>query len=432
MAYAPPEWAGSAYPSLPPQRRERVLLRFGSSWTLNWLHLDMALITLWFIVTAAKFPYDELLLYPLALYFTGMFFWRKDITWPVFQRGVLILLLPTWWIASTLWSPEPMLAFRSGLQSLLTILICMYVAARLTPQQLIAVILVAMTVMALRCLPQSLLDFSLGKPSRALYPHKNSFGAAMSVLFVIALAIGLSSRAWRPIRLLALAAAPIGLFLVFASQSATAILISFGMSGILLGALVYLGPRNRLDPARMLLIGATVALIAVVAATALNFLQDDPIDLVLNALGKDRSLTGRTDLWSIGLEQVSKHPFVGVGSHGYWRYDDSPIVRQIFVDHHKNWNNTFYFHNSWLELSVHYGLVGLAFAALAMIWAQLTLIRRALRFGGPAYWGMTAVAVAILIRTFTESDLFGAFNMLHMLLWSSALNQPRGGEAGPA
>lgn len=421
MAYAPPEWAGSAYPSLPPQRRERVLLRFGSSWTFNWLHLDLTLMTLWFIVTAAQFRYDELLLYPLALYFTGMFFWRKDVTWPVFQRGFLPLLLPVWWILSTAWSPEPMLAFRTGLQSLLTILICMYVASRLNTRQFMAVIMIAMTVLAFRCLPQSLLDFSLGKDSKAIYAHKNLLGIAMSVFFATTLAMLFSAGAPKLLRAIALAMAPIALFLVFASQSATAILITVGISGIILGALLFLGGANRLTAGRILIALAIVVVAAVVAALALNFMQDDPVDLVLGALGKERNLTGRTDLWEIGAEQMKQRPFFGVGAHGYWRYDESADVRQIFFDYHKKRGNTFYFHNSWLEIGVAFGWIGIVLAASAVGWALGVLIRRAFMIGGSENWALLAIAIAIMIRTMTESDLFNQFNMLHMLFWSGAL-----------
>ena len=41
--------------------------------------------------------------------------------------------------------------------------------------------------------------------------------------------------------------------------------------------------------------------------------------------------------------------------------------------------------------------------------------------GGSENWALLAIAIAIMIRTMTESDLFNQFNMLHMLFWSGAL-----------
>ncbi len=406
-----------------PTPPERVLLRFGRAVKITWLHLDFVLITLWFIVTAAQFRNDELLLYPLALYFVGSLVLHRDATWPIFQRGLLLLFLPLWWLTSSLWSPEPALAFRGGLQSTLTILICMVIAARLTTRQFLLVILCAMTVLALRSLPQGLLDFSLGKPSKAIYSHKNSLGMAMSVLFATTLATMLSPRISSFFRLFALGVAPIALFLVFASKSATAILISIGLAGIVLGSQLFLGSRNQISAGRVLLIAATIAAIAIAAALAFNFLQEDPVDLVLEALGKDRGLTGRTDLWSIGMAQLAENPYFGVGAEGFWQYHSSADVRQIFIDYHKTASNTFYFHNSWLEIGVALGWPGVLTASAATLWAVGTLLRRAVFIGGSEHWVLIAIAIAIVIRTMTESDLFRAFNMLHMLLWTGALIQ---------
>ncbi len=425
MAYAPPEWAGSAYPSLPPQRRERVLLRFGNAWTLNWLHLDMALIALWFIVTAAQFQYDELLLYPLALYFTGMFFWRKDVTWPIFQRGALLILLPCWWMASAIWAPDSVHAFRSGLQSLLTILICMFIAARLTHRQLLAIVIIAMTVTALRCLPRSLWDFSVGYPSRGVLAHKNSLGIMMSVSVAAALAVAIAPGVNRLMRLMALAAVPLSLFLIFASQSATGILLAVGMCGIILAARVYLGPENNFTLSRLILAAATLGAISVAMIFAFNLMQEDPVDLVLAAVGKDRSLTGRTDLWAIGMEQLAENPYLGVGPGGFWRYQESALVRQIFHDYHLMWRSSFFFHNSWLEIGVAFGWFGIIMAIAATSWTLIVLARRAIKFGSVEDWTFFAIGIGILLRTFVESDLFAAFVMLHMMFWSAALMRHR-------
>ncbi|MEO0360821.1 MAG: O-antigen ligase [Pseudomonadota bacterium] len=408
----------------PRARRDPVLLRFGPHLTLTLLHADLALITLWFIVTAAKFPMDELLLYPMALYFTASFFIWREATWPVLQRGFLLTLLPAWWMLSAIWSPEPMLAFRSGLQSLLTILICMFIASRMTKQQFFTVILVAVGVLAIRCLPQSLLDFSLGKPSKAIFPHKNMLGLAMTVSFAISMAVLLSATARPFVKLIALGLAPITLFLVFASQSATAILISIGAAGLIVGSQIFLGPRNEVTPPRVLMMAAAIAAAAIAALWAFNFLHQDPIDLVLGALGKNRGLTGRTELWEIGVAKMAERPFFGVGAQGFWRYDESSEVRQIFYDYFKKRGDTFYFHNSWLEIGVSFGGIGVFFAASAFGWAFLTAARRAIVIGGSENWALLAIGVAILVRTMTESDLFAQFSMLYMLFWVGVLTQP--------
>ena len=408
--------------ALPPMHpTEPVLLRFGDQAKLTLLHFDLAVITLWFYVTTVQFRYDELLLYPMALYFVFAFFRDRHATWPVLRRGFILLLVPCWWIASALWSPEPALAFRSGLQSFLTILICMFMASRLSIRMLLTVVLIASLVIALKSLPQSLLDLSLGKPSKAVYPHKNALGVDMSVLWVSALAILLLPSAPKMVRLVAMTALPIALLLVFASQSATAILLSFGMAGVLVGAMLFLGRNNTLTTARICILCMTVSVAVIAVIVWINLASTDPITLVLEALGKDRGLTGRTDLWTIAMAEITERPLLGTGAKGYWRYDDTAFIRQIFIDYYKARGNTFHFHNSWLELSVNLGLVGSALAALAMAWALSVLLRRSLLDGGSENWALLAVGLAVFARSMTEATLFVAFIRLDMILWVGAL-----------
>lgn len=417
-------------PQAPPD--EMVLVRFGPSARLTLFHFDLAVITVWFMVTPVQFRYDELLLYPMALYFTFAFFRDRHVTWPIFKAGFILLLLPGWWLMSALWSPEPVIAFRTGLQVILTILICMFIASRLTTRQLLMVLLVAMTTILARSFPQALFDLSVGSPSKAIYTHKNPFGTDMSVLWVTALALLLVRDIPVLIRWLALAVLPLALLMVFASQSATAILISFGMAGILIGARLYLGNNNVLTFPRIAAISVTVFVVTVGLTLAINLSPVDPVTLVLNALGKDASLTGRTDLWSIAMVEIEERPLMGTGAYGYWRYDDNAFVRQIFIDFYRERGNVFHFHNAWLELSVNLGLVGLGLAAVAMIWAIFMLIMGCLRLGGADSWVLLAIAGAVLARTMTEADLFSQFVMLHMILWTGALIMARSGKPGAA
>lgn len=398
-----------------------VLLRFGNRFQLTRLHFDLAVITLWFSVTTVQFRYDELLLYPMALYFTFAFFRDWHATWPVLKRGFVLLLLPSWWILSTLWSPEPALAFRSGLQVFLTILICMFMASHLNTRQLLAAVLIALSIAALRSMPQALIDLSVGKPSKAIYPHKNSLGLDMSILWVTALALLLMPQVMPLVRRMAALVLPVALLLVFASQSATAILISLGMAGVLVGGLTYFGRSNIITFPRLSAIAFTIGVAAVGLALTLNLAPVDPVAFVLDSLGKDRTLTGRTDLWEIAVDEIAERPLLGTGAKGYWRYYDSSLVRQIFIDHYKTVGNVFHFHNSWLELSVNLGLVGAALAALGVGWGLFVLVRCVVLTGGPQNWALLAIALSVLVRTMTEADLFAQFIMLHMLLWTGVL-----------
>lgn len=384
------------------------------------LHFDLAVITLWFAVTTAQFRYDEVLLYPMALYFTFAFFRDWQVTWPVFQKGFVLLLLPSWWLLSTLWSPEPALAFRSGLQVFLTILICMFMASKLSIRQLLIVILLALLTAALRSLPQSLYDLSVSSPSKAIYTHKNALGMNMAILLSVSVSLLLSEKSYT-IKIISLISFVTSILLIFSSQSATAILISIGIIGIVICVFVCIGNNNTFSYIRLFILSCIISIFFSLIIIFINFIAIDPIDLVLNALGKDRSLTGRTDLWHIAISEIEERPLLGTGAKGYWRYHDSHIVRQIFIDYHREEHNIFHFHNSWLEICVNLGIVGLFLSVISFIWAISVIFVNIFILGGINRWSIFAISIAILLRTMTEADLFNQFVMLHMILWTGAL-----------
>lgn len=399
---------------------EPVLLRIAGR-RLTLLHLDFSIAVLWFAVTAAQFRYDELLLYPMALYFTYALIRDRYVTWDIFRLSWPLMLLPIWWIVSTSWSPEPALAFRSGLQALLTMLICVFLGSRLTRRQLLLIALAAMTIVAIRSLPETLSALARNDAAKGIFVHKNPFGSAMTIYCISALGI-LLGRDWpRLIRMFAVGSICVAVVLVIATKSATALLVTILLTSLVIAGLVYLGRRQILTPLRLALVGLTLSVGSIGGAVAINTVEENPIDAVLDALGKDRSLTGRTGLWDIAKREIAERPVIGTGAKGYWRYDDSALIRQIYIDYYKQRGNVFHFHNSWLNIAVEFGLVGAAMAAFALAWAMIIALSRAVRQGGAEDWAFFAIGIALFIRSMVEAELFGPFIMLNMMFFTSVL-----------
>jgi len=134
-------------------------------------------------------------------------------------------------------------------------------------------------------------------------------------------------------------------------------------------------------------------------------LQASPVEMILERFGKDSTLTGRTGLWNHAGEQIAKEPWLGVGHGGFWRYNSSPLVQMmIFEDYHKDPWQTFNFHNTYYEIAVHQGYIGLALVVIAIIWTQGLILRGVLRFATMPYIFFLAQSIAVIARTFTESD----------------------------
>lgn len=380
---------------------------------------EHALLTLWIIVTFKEFEGDELLLYPLALYFLYAAIRDLPKLAPLLAPGAVLLVFPTWWLISVLWADAPAAAFRSGLQLVLTILICFHAAAWLSPRQVMASVFIAAAVAGV--LSAAALTEGAGA-ARGLFPHKNVLGGNMAVLWLTSLALLLDPHSPRSLRLAAAPAAVLAIALVAWSQSATAYLLSAAGAGVVAGGALLLRRSSifRADRLAMLFLAIGLAAGGVAATAATGGF--DPVDSVLEAVGKDRTITGRTGLWEYAEDQIAKRPWLGVGPGGFWRYDESPLVQRIYAEYYKGPKSYFSFHNSYYEIAVHLGIIGAAMAFLTLLWAVLVIVVGTLRRGGMPYVFFTAIALVVTARSFTEADLLKPFVLLHMLVWIGALS----------
>lgn len=95
------------------------------------------------------------------------------------------------------------------------------------------------------------------------------------------------------------------------------------------------------------------------------FVKDQVVSLVLAALHKDPSLTGRTEIWEVAHEQIKQHFWLGVGQSAFW-VEGNPPAEFIWEAHGIAGKRGFNFHNTYLEIMVHFGLIGSAIFGLTL------------------------------------------------------------------
>jgi O-antigen ligase len=136
----------------------------------------------------------------------------------------------------------------------------------------------------------------------------------------------------------------------------------------------------------------TVSLLVLV----MNLLVD-PIVIVTSALGRDVTLTGRTDIWQQVLE-VNINPWIGTGYFSFWHPDRAQGISDALG---------FFFvlkeaHNGYIEAYLNTGLIGLALLAILL----LRSVKRSIKLvsGGDSYetFRFAALVVAMLYNV-TES-----------------------------
>ena len=298
------------------------------------------------------------------------------------------------------WSIDPQLSLRRGFGIAMTTLFGLYLAARFDWRQLL--ILLGGLWLGLCCLnflaglvaPGFARDFEIHIGAwRGFWFEKNTMGGHMaraSLLFAALLMIDPGRR-----RLWGL-----GLFLsvalVLLSTSTTALLATL-LAGGMIGAGWLLQGRRLIS---VIGLWGGVALAGGLAA----FIVMQPA-LFLALFGKDPTLTGRTDIWAALMDAIAQRPLLGYGYSAFWGVDSEPAYWvRVAVD----WDAPTA-HNSWLEITLALGLVGLVCFALNF----LAMLGRALRQLPDHRFALFATAFLAQLGLFSFSEsLLLEFNSL--------------------
>ncbi|WP_297733064.1 O-antigen ligase family protein [uncultured Maricaulis sp.] len=119
----------------------------------------------------------------------------------------------------------------------------------------------------------------------------------------------------------------------------------------------------------------------------------------LELLGRDATLTGRTDIWGILSRQVGEVPWTGYGYMAFWADETGPVY---WVRQGTDWPVPTA-HNGWIETALAIGIPGVMMMALVFGRALIRALSRL--FAGPeTYWTLTFLAMLGLV-SISESNL---------------------------
>ena len=312
-------------------------------------------------------------------------------SWRAVMRSPWLVLLAVLAIVSATWSIDPELSFRRGIAVLATTLMGVYVAARfdwMTALRLLAVVWLALmlTSFIAGIVAPGFAVMSEIHPDAWMggWGEKNALGghaARASFLFAfLAWRDSNHRRAWMIGLIVALA-------LVVLSRSATS----------LLGALLGLGV---IGAAWWMLKGRRHALALVWAGVAglglLVLIYATAPGILLGLIGKDETLTGRTDIWIELAAAIEQKPALGYGYLAFWGLDSEP---RYWLEKAVAWNAPSG-HNGWLDLAVSLGFIGVALFAIEVAATTWRAARLALR--SPA--GVFALGFLAQFMLFTMSE----------------------------
>jgi exopolysaccharide production protein ExoQ len=304
-----------------------------------------------------------------------------------FFRSLPIMSLVAYFVfaaASVTWAYSPDFAFSRLLVQMLVLVVVVVpyalpIRTKYTIPALHLCYAIALGVSAVYVLttPPS----PIGHPG--YFTHKQELGQCAAIGIILS-SHELLHRGWR--RFAALITIGLGFWLVFASESKSALVFAL-FSIVCSWLMLLLCKKTRLTPA--FIVGAVVV--------ASMFISN-PIERLGYRLYGDGTLTGRTGIWGFANYQISQKTWLGWGFHSYYFVPNSPqnqapgYIRDMPSSH-----------SGYLELKLETGRIGY-WIFLVFIYASLHLLERVRRKDPVRAWCFLSFELFAVLINLVDSN----------------------------
>ena len=381
---------------------------------------DQAILGIWFFVIGMPLQGLGPIRYLFVLYFLMFFLFDT--------RNLVNGIARAWWLVpfqaiaflSFFWSPYASDAMRSSVIMILSAIIIVIVAARFTPQQILRCTMISCWAVMFYVVSQAV-PISQG----GVFGSKNYAALFLLIGFILSFAAALNPDEFKWVRGLALLMAPVFAWLVVSANSTTALLMMMiSATAVVVMRLFFIDARRvRNLFSLMLVFGFAAILLAIYVV--LVFVDQQVLNSFLGAFGKDTTFTGRADLWSEAMNQISMRPYLGVGLEGFWQYDVG-AAQTLNENDYKAFGTKLTFHNVHLEVLVHLGVVGYVCFILSILGVIWFTVQNLLKHGDMAAITFVAAILVGLISSFVESSLTSGFNVQSSLFFVAGAVYARG------
>ena len=326
---------------------------------------------------------------------------RREAVKQLLQQNKAVLIFFGYCTLSILWSDYPYIAFKHWTKGIGDLVMVFVVVTEPEVKEGIkrllvrlSFLLVPLSVMLIKYFPQ----FGQNYNRWTWIQEYVGVSTTKNMLGMICLFCGLAS-AWRfveawsdreqPLRLRRLLAHGTILFMVIwlltlchSMTSLSCFLMACGLIAASKTSLVRRKPST------------VYALVAAMVGVAFFALFMDPGGGLVESLGRDPTLTGRTAIWNLVLG-LHTNPLVGTGYESFWLGDRLQHVWDVYPGIQEA-------HNGYLEIYLNLGYCGLALMLLVILAAGRRTIRL---FYDDMTWGVLALAYVVVgvIYNFTEA-----------------------------
>lgn len=339
---------------------------------------------------------------------------RRDEAWRLLRENGPLLALVGLTVVSAMWSVLPGVSFRRAIALALTTLFAFYLAARFSPADLLRLLGWTFLLIAVASVAAGAALPSIGRHAdpihhgvwRGVLSHKNEAGRVMALAVLTFWFLRHDRGVWRWLAWVGMAASLVMLAMTQSRTSWLAVALVFA-------ALPFL----ELVRSRAMALGDRLfALTAVLLAAV--FLVGLSVAPLLQLMGDDFTLHGRTSLWKAAFAVGMEHPWLGAGYRAFWTEAGAAAVFAR-MDH---WagvvgNGHSGYFDIWLEM----GVVGVALFLVTTASTVHRAFAQLVRTGSRPNGWYLALALFLLVYSLTEKVILQQSEIVWLLFTTNLL-----------
>ncbi|WP_242913253.1 O-antigen ligase family protein [Brevundimonas pishanensis] len=327
--------------------------------------------------------------------------WRDLVrVWPAAMLVALMALLA---FASRYWSIDPETTQRRFIALSVNSAFAVYLGARYRGAALPRLLAMAglwmggLSVLFVLFLPHIGVHHGVNDGLwRGIWYEKNQMGLVM-VACAVGAASWLAAGSDRPKLAISTLVLCSGLALATASKTSLVCL----MLGV--GVVTALAVMRRGGP----VLGIIAVWCGVVVAGVGWWIWTTDSAAILALLGKDPTLTGRTEIWEAVAKACAQHPALGYGYNAFWGKESVPAN---WIRHSTGWDVPSA-HHGWLDILLELGWTGAIFTGAVTALTGLIHVVRAGRSGKTEGWWSLAHLGIFVLLSLSESVVMTAQNL---------------------
>ena len=351
----------------------------------------------------------------------------RSYQWASFlNQNLALMALVSYALLSVCWSDFPFVAFKRWFKDLGNYLIILVVLSDPQPVEAlrttfrrVCYLLVPLSILLIKYYPQDAIHYSFWTGT----PEYVGAATSKNMLGVLCMVSGIflfwdiatrwperKQRGTKPIILMNIAFAAMTLWLLSLSKSATSRVC------LLIGCLVIAAAHSGICRHRPALLKVLIPLFICLYLILVFGFGVDINAAVAGAVGRDSTLTGRTDIWNAVLS-THTNAFVGAGYESFWL---GSRLKEVWAITGPGINEA---HNGYLEVYLCQGIFGLLLLGGFLIASYRSICKR---LTSPSSFGSLAMALwtILLFYNVTESAFKGQLMWIVFLL--GAISVPRG------